>query len=134
MFTTRQKLLTGGTLLFAVLLVAGSYFGRHWFYGPDVQPVPEHLLADKPRTAQMNRPVHASVSQDTPSVSEAESSSDVGPTTDSDEVEVLSALEQEERESGDFPKVPEGFPVTPVWLEDYFHEQDFSDHVTLYRV
>ena len=123
MFTTRQKLLTGGTLLFAVLLVAGSYFGRHWFYSPDVQPVPEHLLADKPRTAQMNRPVRASVSQDSPLLSVVESFSYVGSTTDSDE-----------GESNDFPEVPDGFPLTPVWLEDYFHERDYSEHVPMYRV
>lgn len=30
--------------------------------------------------------------------------------------------------------MPDGFPLTPVWLEDYFHERDFSKHVAVYRV
>ena len=36
--------------------------------------------------------------------------------------------------SGDFPEVPEGFPLTPVWLQENFYEQFHSDHVTMYRV
>ena len=150
MFTRQQKLLMGGAFLFAVLLlVAGSYFGRHWFLGPDVEPAPEHLLSDKPRSVSINRPVHAAVSQDTPSVSEAnlvakdESFSDVGSTTDSDEIddvelgaflEELAALEEDEGK--DFPEVPEGFPsnIRPVWLEDFFDEILHADHVIIDRV
>lgn len=152
MFTVRQKLLLGGAVLVAVLLVAGSYFGRHWFFGPDVEPTPEH-----PLTAR--RSAVTSVSQHTSPVdsrSEDESFSDVGSTTDSDEIlsseelaalsdedltdlaDALSELEQDEEASsdakGDFPEVPDGFPMTPVWLKDYFHKRDFSDHVLTYRV
>ncbi len=41
MFTRQQNLLMGFTFLFAVLLVAGGYFGRRWLHGPDVEPVPD---------------------------------------------------------------------------------------------
>ena len=64
MFTKQQKLLMGGALLFAVLLVAGSYFGSRWLYVPDVEPVPEQLLSNELRSAQMNSLDHASASQD----------------------------------------------------------------------
>ena len=29
---------------------------------------------------------------------------------------------------------PDGFPMAPVWLKDYFHKHDFSAHVTISRV
>ena len=146
-FTIRQKLLLCGSVLFAALFVAGSYYGSRWLHGPDVEPLPEHLLSDRPHGVSMNRPVRASGSQYAPSVSETDMVSDGGlsgdvvSTSDSDEienaernelVEERSALEQ--GEGKDFPEVPEGFPVTPVWLKDYFHERDFSNHVRLYRV
>ena len=72
MFTRQQKLLMGGVFLFAVLLVAGSYFGSRWLHGPDVEAVPEHLLTAEPRSVSVNRPVHASVSQDILWVSETD--------------------------------------------------------------
>ena len=64
MFTKQQKLLMGGALLFAVLLVAGSYFGSRRLYVPDVEPVPEQLLSNELRSAQMNSLDYASASQD----------------------------------------------------------------------
>ena len=155
MFTRKQKPLIGGAFLFAVLLVSGSYFGSRWLHGPDVEPLPEHLLSDKPRSVSINRPVHASVSQDTPSVSEDESSSDVGSTKAPEETlsseelaalcdeelkalaKALSALLQESSNAkGDLPEVPNGFPsdLKPVWLEDYFDENLFANHVIMYRV
>ena len=105
----------------------------------------------------MNRPARASVAQYSPSVSESGSVSDIDSTLEtkqnfSDEEEELEALlnslsdeeltalaeslEQDEGESSDYPEVPDGFPsnLKPVWLKDYFHERDFSEHVTLYRV
>ncbi len=45
-----------------------------------------------------------------------------------------SSVEREDGNISNFPEVPDGFPMTPVWLEDYFQERDFSDHVTMYRV
>lgn len=147
MFTIRQKLLLCGSVLISALLIVGGYFGSRWLHGPDVEPLPEHLQSDGPRAVSVNHPVHASVSQYTPSdletdlVSDGGLSDDVVSTSDSDKIENAernelveehSALEQEEGK--DFPKVPEGFPVTPVWLKDYFHERDFSNHVRLYRV
>ena len=38
--------------------------------------------------------------------------------------------------SEDFPEVPEGFPpeIKPVWLEDWFDEGRFADHVIMSRV
>lgn len=40
------------------------------------------------------------------------------------------------KEENDFPEVPEGFPpeLKPVWLEDYFDEDRFADHVIMSRV
>ena len=155
MFTTRQNLLLGGSVLVAVLLVAGSYFGSRWLHGPDVEPVPEHLLSDKPRSVSINRPIHAAVFQDTLSVSEAdlvsedESFSDVGLSANSDEIddaeleaflEELSALEQLEQDEGkssDFPEVPDGFPsnLTPVWIKyPNYQKGDMHDHEMIYRV
>ena len=147
MFTIRQKLLLCRSVLFSVLLVAGSYFGSRWLHGADVEPLPEHLLSDRPDGVSMNRPVRASVSQYAPSVSETDMVSDGGlsgdvvSTSDSDEienaernelVEERSALEQEEGK--DFPEVPEGFPVTPVWLKDFFDENLHADFVIIDRV
>ena len=152
MFTTRQNLLLGGSVLVAVLLVAGSYFGSRWLHGPDVEPVPEHLLSNKPRSVSINRPIHAAVFQDTLSVSEAdlvsedESFSDVGLSANSDEIddaeleaflEELSALEQDEGKSSDFPEVPDGFPsnLTPVWIKyPNYQKGDMHDHEMIYRV
>ena len=45
-----------------------------------------------------------------------------------------SSIERDEGKFSNFPEVPDGFPMTPVWLEDYFHERDFSEHVLMYRV
>ena len=70
MFTIGQKLLLCDSVLFSLLLVAGSYFGSHWLHGPDVELAPEHLLTSKRRPGQMSRPVRASVLRDTSSVSE----------------------------------------------------------------
>ena len=154
MFTVRQKLLLCGSVLFAALFVAGSYFGSRWLHGPDVESVTEYVLPDEPLPAQMNRPVRASGSQFTPSVFESQSVSDIDSTleteqnyNDEEELETLinslsdeeftalaETLQQAEGKSSDFPEVPDGFPMTPVWLKDYFHERDFSEHVTLYRI
>ncbi len=40
------------------------------------------------------------------------------------------------KEEDDFPEVPEGYPadLKPVWLEDYFDEDRFADHVIMSRV
>ena len=161
MFTIRQKLLLGGSVLVAVLLVAGGYYGSRWLCGPDVEPLPEHLLSDRPPAVSMNRPVRASGSQDTSSVletdlvseSEDELLSDSETESDSTSIDeelaaqlaalsdeeltaLAESLEQDDGESSDYPEVPDGFPsnLKPVWLKDYFHERDFSEHVTLYRV
>ena len=58
--------------MISALLIAGSYFGSRWLHGPDVEPLPEHLLSDRPRAVSMNRSVLNSVSQYTPSVSDAD--------------------------------------------------------------
>ena len=44
------------------------------------------------------------------------------------------ALEKDEGQSSKYPPVPEGFPETPVWFEDYFDETRHAKHVTMYRV
>ena len=72
MFTSKQKLLMGGAVLFAVLPVADGYYGSRWLHGPDVQSVTEYVFPDEPLPEQMNRPVRASVAQYTPSVIEAD--------------------------------------------------------------
>ena len=153
MFSTRQKLFLRGAVLLSVLLVVGSYFGSRWLFGPDVKPTPEHLLTAKPSYA-------TSVSHDTPSVSGTdwvseleESLSDTDAATESDPIQIdedleaqlaalsdedltalAEALEQDEGESSKYPAVPNGFPMTPVWLEDYFDEDSHADHVTISRV
>ena len=45
-----------------------------------------------------------------------------------------SSIERDAGKFSNFPEVPDGFPLTPVWLEDYFQERDFSDHVMMDRV
>ncbi|MDE0185400.1 MAG: hypothetical protein OXP71_08060 [Candidatus Poribacteria bacterium] len=155
MFTSKQKILVGVAVLVAVLLVAGSYFGSRWLFGPDIKPTPEHLLTAEPS-------YFTSVSRGTPSVSGADwvseleqSFSDTDSATESDSTQIdedleaqlaalsdeeftalAEALEQEETKSSKYPPVPDGFPsdLKPVWLEDYFDEDDFSNHVTMYRV
>jgi hypothetical protein len=152
MFTNRQKLFLGGAVLLSVLLVAGSYFGSRWLFGPDIEPTPEHLL-----TAE--RSYATSVSHDTPSVSgadlmsgsEDELFSDSETQSDSTKIdeeleaqlaalsnEELSAfaeaLEQDEGESSKYPAVPDGFPTTPVWLKSYFDEDLHANHVIIGRV
>ena len=105
MFTSKQKLLMGGAVLFAVLPVADGYYGSRWLFSPNVESVTEYVLPDRPPAVSMNRSVCNSVSQHTPSVPEAdlvsedESFSDVGSTTDTDEIlssEDLKALSDEE--------------------------------------
>lgn len=71
MFTMRQKLLLCGSVLIPALLIVCSYFGSRWIHGPDVEPLPEHLLSDRPRAVSTNHPVRNSVSQQIPSVVEA---------------------------------------------------------------
>lgn len=44
MFSIRQKLVIAGAALIAVLIVVVSYFGSRWLHGPDVEPIPEHVL------------------------------------------------------------------------------------------
>lgn len=152
MFTIRQKLLIIGVIVFTVLIVAGSYFGRHWLFGPDVEPVPEHLLTDEPRSVRMNRLVRASVSQDTSSVSGTDTEEalgdDVVSTINTDElgddgladlVDALDAVEKDEESSpvatGGFPEVPDEFPFTPVWLEYPNYEKgDKHQHELIARV
>lgn len=48
--TFTPKWVIGGACLIAVLIVAGSYFGSHWYYG-DIEPVPEELLHYTPTPA-----------------------------------------------------------------------------------
>lgn len=154
MLTKKLKLLMSGAFLLTVLLLAGSNFGSRWLHGTDIEPVAKHLTPDKPHTEQRQRSVRASVSQyttrelETNLVSEAEDLCvDEISTTNTDEnvdeilvapLERLSALVQEggaiAKVKSGFPDVPDGFPLTPVWMEDYFNEHDFSKHETLYRV
>ena len=44
------KWIIGGACLIALLIVVGSYFGSHWYYG-EVEPVPEELLRYTPSPA-----------------------------------------------------------------------------------
>lgn len=154
MLSKKLKLLMSGAFLLTVLLFAGTNFGSRWLHGPDIEPAAKNLTPDNLHTEQRQQSVRASVSQfttrelETNLVSEAEDSciDEIFPTnTDEsvDEVLVapmdrLSALVQEGGatatvKSG-FPDVPDGFPLTPVWMEDYFNYHDFSKHETLYRV
>ena len=49
-FTFTPKWIIGGACLIAVLIVVGSYFGSHWYYG-EVEPVPEELSRYTPTPA-----------------------------------------------------------------------------------
>ena len=158
-FTFRQILVIAVATLIAVLIVALGYFGSRWLHGPDVDVVTEYALPDGPLPTNVNRPMRASGAQHTASetdlVSQSgnESSSDselltnadstsidedleaqLAALSDEDFTALAETLERDEGESSKYPAVPDGFPETPVWLEDYFHERDFSDQVTLYRV
>ena len=150
---TRQKLFLAGAVLLAVLLVAGSYFGSRWLFGPDVEPVTEYVLPDEPLPTQINRPVRAYVPQQTSSVPESEDElfSDSETQSDSTNIDedleaqlaalsdeeftaLAEALKQDEAESSKYPPVPDGYPETPVWLEDYFDEDVHAPHVIIDRV
>ena len=158
MFTIRQKLLLCGSVLIAALLIAGSYFGSRWLFGPDVEPTLEHVSTARPAVATSVSPDTLSVSE-TDWVSELEQTLSDADDTDSetesnsiqieDELEaqlaalsdeeltaLAEALEQDEGESSKYPPVPEGFPsnLKPVWLKDYFDEDSHANHVTMYRV
>ena len=142
MFTKRQKLLIGGAVLFSVLLVAGSYFGRHWFFGPDVEPAPEHLLTDEPRSASMNRPSRVHLPPATASISKTASDTeesledDVASTLDTEQIddaelealiEELSALEQAEKFFPDGTPVPEHLLCPEKWVGVYLSSLSESD-------
>ena len=153
MFTTRQKLFLGSAVLLSVLVVVGSYFGSRWLFGPDVEPTPERLLTAEPAVVTSISPDTLSVSG-TDWVSELEASlSDTDPATESDSIQIdedleaqlaaltdeeltalAQALEQDEAESSKYPAVPDGYPLKPVWLEDYFDEDLHANHVTIARV
>ena len=147
-FTSRPKLFIGGAILFLVLCVVGSYFGSHWYYG-DVTAVPERLLTIEPLPPKVNQQTSGSDSQDTElldweSVSEeGESFGDEMVSTtvrDNIEDELLVLLEDEAsllNETGDFPKVPDGFPsdLTPVWIKfPNYQKGDMYTHEMIYRV
>ena len=63
-FILTLKWVIGGACLIAVLVVVGSYFGSHWYYG-EAEPVPEELLRYTPSPA---------VSRGAPEVSKGRSS------------------------------------------------------------
>ncbi len=152
LFTSKQKLVIGGAILFAVLFVVGSYFGSHWYYG-DIDPVPEHLLTIEPRPSIVNQEVSQEKlvfgSQDTAGL-ESSSVAETGelsggdvvstplPDITDDELDaLLQDLDESPDEKGDFPEVPDGFPsdLTPIWIEyPNYRKGDVSDHETMYRV
>lgn len=147
-FTTKQKLVIGGAILFAVLFVVGSYFGGHWYYG-EVEPVPEHLLTIEPPPPRLTQQTPVSGSQDiegleSSSVTETGelSGGDAVSTSVSDITEdeldaLLQELDESPVEKRDFPEVPDGFPsdLTPVWIEfPNYQKGDMYEHETLYRV
>ena len=43
-------------------------------------------------------------------------------------------LQKHDRESNDYPAVPDGFPLTPVWLKDFFDQNLHADYVIIDRV
>ena len=147
-FTSQPKLWIGGAIMFAMLVVVGSYFGSHWYYG-DVEPVPEHLLTIEPHYPTTNQQTSvsgspAAESLEGASVSETEelSGDDVVSTllpdiTDDELDALLQELEESPVEKGDFPEVPDGFPsdLTPVWIEfPNYQKGDMYTHEMIYRV
>lgn len=101
MFETRQKLFLGGAVLLSVLLVAGSYFGSRWLFGPDVEPVTEYVLPDEPLPTQINRPVRAhelftdSETQPDSTQIDEELEAQLAALSDEDVTALAEALEQE---------------------------------------
>ena len=147
-FTSQPKLWIGGAILFVVLVVVGSYFGSHWYYG-DVEPVPEHLLTIEPHYPTANQQTSvsgspAAESLEGESVSETEelsgddAVSTLLPDITDDELDaLLQELEESPVEKGDFPEVPDGFPsdLTPVWIEfPNYQKGDMYKHEMIDRV
>jgi hypothetical protein len=48
---------------------------------------------------------------------------------------VLAAIDEEDTKKGDFPPVPDGFPLVPIWLSvPGYQKGDSHDHEMVYRV
>lgn len=143
----RQRLVIG-TFVLSVLIVVGAYFGSHWYYG-DVKPVPEHLLEIEPLPPKVPQETSVSRFQDTESL-EWESGSEMEelsgddvvstllPDITEDELDaLLQQLDEASDETGDFPKVPDGFPsdLIPVWIQfPNYQKGDMYTHELIYRV
>lgn len=54
---------------------------------------------------------------------------------DEDFESMLAAIDEEDTKKGDFPPVPDGFPLVPIWLSvPGYQKGDSHDHEMVYRV
>lgn len=54
---------------------------------------------------------------------------------DEDLESMLAAIDEEDTKKGDFPPVPDGFPIVPIWLSvPGYQKGDSHDHEMVYRV
>lgn len=133
----RQPLVIGALVL-SILIVAGAYFGSHWYYG-DVEPVemPEFSAPTSPPRKQLSSakvdlsglqgeslPTRTE-STSTPIIgSEVESVDDFLAELSDEEKALLTAEVVEETQSvspfgfGPYPQVPLDYPEDVIWKED----------------
>ena len=129
----RQPLVIGACI-FSVFIVAGAYFGSHWYYG-DVEPIdPTTLPTPEPRAPVSVEPVRAEglpIDDNQPNIEPeptvpivAEESVDDFLASLSDEERALLTFDvapEPERVSpfgfGSYPEVPADFSHDPIWVD-----------------
>lgn len=121
-----SKWVIGGACLLVVLIVVGSYFGSHWYYG-DIEPVPEELLRYTP-----SPPVSRGVSKERSAKNDGPAT---GSVSDSSDVAV-----RVDDEIGDFSEdipvyyFPDGTPVPEhllcpeKWVGAYISSLDKTEY------
>ena len=126
-----------GALVLSILIVAGVYFGSHWYYG-DVEPVkipevstpthplPKNLSSSEVDLSGLQGESLPPQTESTLTVSsaEVESVDDFLAELSDEEKALLTAevVEEPQRVSpfgfGPYPQVPSDFPHEPIWEED----------------
>ena len=132
----RQPLVIGALVL-SVLIVGGTYFGSHWYYG-DIEPIeiPEvstptpylskNLSSSEVDLSDLEGESLPTQTESTPTVSavEGESVDDFLAELSDEEKALLTAevVEEPQRVSpfgfGPYPQVPADYPDDPIWVAD----------------
>ena len=142
-FDVVRKPLVIGALVLSILIVVGVYFGSHWYYG-DVEPVPEHPLTLESIPPRVHQDTSVTNSHYTKSL-ESESVSDVRESSNDEAITILDEIDGElaavlvddtplSSATEGFPQVPDGFPLTPIWLRSGYQKGDSYQHELIYRV